>query len=115
MAVQSIGTAVEEGDITGDHLFMTAGQVAVRKMDLEREIHQAGQEIGARTKTFNNAWDQACCGTDELVSSSQVPGGLMFFNNPDLGLDCNGFCVPYFGNTSIVGIHSATPVSRQFK
>jgi len=39
MAVQSIGTAVQVGNVAGDHLLVTAGEVAFRKVDGVGELN----------------------------------------------------------------------------
>lgn len=55
MTVQSIGTAVQVGNVTGNHLLMPAGEVAFGEVNFVGELDDLPQEIGPRAKTFDYA------------------------------------------------------------
>jgi hypothetical protein len=55
VAVQSIRTAVEVGDVAGDHLLVPAGEVALGEMDSVREFDHLTQEIRAGAKALDDA------------------------------------------------------------
>jgi len=54
VAVQSIRTAIEIGDIAGDHLLVSAREVALGEMDSVGELHHLAQEIRAGAETLDD-------------------------------------------------------------
>lgn len=57
MAVQSIRTAVQIGDVTGDHLLVAAREMAFGKVDGIRKLDDLSQKIGPHAKAFDDAGD----------------------------------------------------------
>src|ERR1017187_7323308 len=55
VAVQSIGTAVQVGNVAGDHLLVPTREMALGKMDGVGEIHHLPQKIRPRTKALDDA------------------------------------------------------------
>ncbi len=55
MRIQSIGTAIEPRDPTGDRFLGPAREVPFRKMDGVAEAHDFAQEIRAMAKALENA------------------------------------------------------------
>src|ERR1700757_1846246 len=86
MAVESIRTAGEEGDVAGDHLLVSAGQMALGKVDGVGEVHHLAQEIGARAKTLDDSRHLRSPGTGApvVVSRRRVSGGLVVLCNSNL-------------------------------
>lgn len=62
VAVQSIRAAIEKGNVACNQFLMAAGKMAFRKMDGVRKLHHLVQEIGARSKTFDDSRNLAAAG-----------------------------------------------------
>ena len=104
VAVQSIGTSIERRDVAGDHLLVPAREVPFGEMDGVGEIDDLAQEVGARTKTLDNARDLLPAGAcaPVVVGGERATGGFGVFGNFDLrgtwrgwsvGLQVLGFAV----------------------
>ena len=95
VAVQSIRTAVQVGDIAGNHLFVTAGEMAFGKMDGVRKLNNLPQEIGPRAETFDDSRHLLTPGPGPpvVIGSQGFSGGFCIFNDLDLGsrLHCRHF------------------------
>lgn len=78
MAVQSIWAAIQEGNVTGDHFLVAAGEMAFREMNLIGEFDDLAKEIGTRSETFDDAGDLLASGgaAPEIVSGGEVAGGV---------------------------------------
>src|SRR5271165_2501669 len=55
VAVQSIRTAVQVGDIAGDHLLVAALQMSLGKMNGVGEVHHLPEKVGPRAETLDDA------------------------------------------------------------
>jgi hypothetical protein len=86
MAVQSIRTAVQIRNVTGDHLFVAAGEMAFREMDRVSQFDDATQEIRPSPKALDDAGDLLSPrpGSPKVVSSSCFSGGFPIFDDSDL-------------------------------
>lgn len=87
MAVQSIRAAIQEGDVTGDHFLVAAGEMAFGEMNFIREFDDLAKEIGTRAETFDDAGDLLAsgAGAPEVVSGGEVAGGVGVFGDADFG------------------------------
>ena len=83
VAVQSIRAAIQEGDITGDHFLVAAGEMAFGEVDLIREFYDLAKEIGTRAETLDDAGDLLAsgAGAPEIVSGGEVAGGFGVFGD----------------------------------
>ena len=83
MAVQSIWAAIEEGDIAGNHLFVTAREVAFRKMNGVGKFNYLAQKIRPRTETLDDAGHLLSprTGSPEIVCGSNFSGSFSVFGN----------------------------------
>src|ERR1039457_3052098 len=63
VAVQSIGTAVQVGDVAGDHLLVPPRKMALGKMDGVGKTPHLPQKIRPRAKTLYDARDLRPTGT----------------------------------------------------
>lgn len=55
VTVQSIRTAIQVGDIAGDHLLMAAGEMPFRKMNAIGKLDNLPQKIRARAKALDDS------------------------------------------------------------
>ena len=83
MAVQSIGTAIEVGDVAGDHFLVAAGEMAFGEMNFVGEFDDHAKEIGTGAETFDDAGNflAAGIGAPEIVGGCGVAGGLRVFDD----------------------------------
>jgi hypothetical protein len=97
VAVQSIGAAIEERDVAGDHLFVAAAEVSFRKVNLIGEFDYLAKKIGPRAETFDDAGDllTSGAGAPEIVGGSDFACGCCVFGDADFcgravgGRTCN--------------------------
>ena len=89
MTVQSIWTAIEEGDVAGDHLFMTPREMPLGEVNGVGEFDHLTQEIRTRAETLDDARDLLPSGSSapEIVCSESVACGVGVFGDFDL---CGG-------------------------
>ena len=85
VAVQSIGTPVQVGNVARDHLLVSARQVACGEVDGVGEVHHLAQEVGARPKALDDAGHLVTsgAGTPVVVSRGGVSGGLSILDDLD--------------------------------
>ena len=57
VAVQSIRTTIEIGNITSDHLLITSCEMSFREVDCVSEFKYAPEEVGPRSKALDDARD----------------------------------------------------------
>ncbi|MGA7189946.1 MAG: hypothetical protein WBY66_15735, partial [Candidatus Acidiferrales bacterium] len=78
MAVQSIRAAIQEGNVTGDHFLVAAGEMAFGEVNFIREFDDMAKEIGTGAETFDDAGDllAAGAGAPEIVSVGEVAAGV---------------------------------------
>jgi hypothetical protein len=86
VAVQSIGAAIEEGDVAGDHFLGAPVEVPLGKMDGVGEINNLTEEVGARAEAFDDAGNllAAGAGAPVVIGRGRVAGGGVVFGNLDL-------------------------------
>jgi hypothetical protein len=87
MTVESIRAAIEEGDVAGDHLFVTAIQMSLREVHGVGEIHHLPKEVGTRAKALDDAryLRSSRAGTPVVVRRSRIAGGVAILRHADLG------------------------------
>jgi hypothetical protein len=85
MAVESIGAAIEERDVAGDHLLVAAGEMTFRKVNFIGEFDHLAKKIGPRAETFDDAGDllTSRAGTPEIVGGGYFPCGFCVFGDAD--------------------------------
>ena len=57
MAVQSIRTSVQEGDIARNHLFVPPLEMTIREVNGVGEFDNLAQKVRTRSEALDNAWD----------------------------------------------------------
>ena len=89
MTVQSIRTAIEEGDVTGDHLFLTSRKMSLGEVNGVGEFDHLTQEVGTRAEALDDARDLLPSGSraPEIIGSECVARSLGVFGDFDL---CSG-------------------------
>lgn len=89
MGVQSIRTAVQVGDVTGDRFLGLAVQVSFRKMDRVTELHDLAQEIGTMAETLQDARHllPSRLGTPFVVNLRDLARRMRVLDEVDLPLD----------------------------
>ena len=89
MTVQSIWTAIEERDVTGEHLFLTTREMPFGEMNSVGELNYLAQEVWTRAEALDDARDLLPSGTcaPEIVGSESVARGVCVFGDFDL---CGG-------------------------
>jgi hypothetical protein len=99
VAVESIGAAIEEGNVAGDHLLVAAREMSFRKVDLVGKFHNLAKKIGAGAEAFDDAGHLVAsgAGTPEIISGGNFPGGFGVFGDMDL---CGVFFAGRIGNRS---------------
>jgi len=87
MTVQSIGTPVQERNVTGNHLFMTAGQVSRGEMHGIGELHYLPQKIRPCPKALDDARNlfSTRSRAPEVIGSCRIARRIGIFNNANLG------------------------------
>jgi hypothetical protein len=87
VAVDSIRTTVKGRNIGSEHLFVTPGEVPFGEVNRVRELYNLPQEVGPRSKAFDDARDllPSGSGTPVVVSGSGFAGGLVILDDRDLG------------------------------
>jgi hypothetical protein len=88
MRVQSIRTAIEPGNPTGDRFFSAAVEVAFGKMDGVAEAHHLAQEIRPVAETLEDAGHLLTTRVRAplVVDLRNLARGLRIFNDIDLRL-----------------------------
>jgi hypothetical protein len=96
MAVQSIRAPIEERDVAGDHLLVSARQVPFGKMDGVGKFNHLPQKIRPCAKAFDDAGDlfSSRAGTPVVVCRGHFAGSFGVFG--DLNLCCR-LCVEFGG------------------
>jgi hypothetical protein len=91
MAVESIRTTIEVGNVAGDHLLVSASEMALRKMDRVSEFKHTAEEVGARSEALYDAGDllSSRARAPVVVSSERIAGGFGIFDDLDF---CRRFC-----------------------
>ena len=86
MGVQSIRTAVQEGDVAGNHLLIPPGKMSVTKMDAVGKLHDLAKEIWALTETLEYArhFCAARCFAPLIVYNGSFAGGVGILDLLDL-------------------------------
>ena len=87
VAVESIGTAVEVGDVAGDHLLVAAGEVAFGEMDGVGEVHHLAKEVGPRAEALDDARNLGTSGAcpPVIVGRKCFTRGFGIFDDANLG------------------------------
>jgi hypothetical protein len=98
VAVQSIRTPVQVGNIASDHLLVAAREMPLGKMNGVRELDHLAQEIRAHAKALDNTRHLFASRSraPEVIRGSGIAGCFSVFNDSDL---CRGFC----GLNNLVG------------
>lgn len=83
MAVQSIWTPVQVGDVAGNHLLVAPCEMPFGEMDSIRELDHLPQEIGPRPKTLNDSGNVLPAGTraPKIIGRSCFPRSLSIFSD----------------------------------
>ena len=86
MAVESIWTPVQEGDVAGNHFLVTPREVSFGEMDSIPHLNHFSQKIGPCPETLDNAGNLLPTGTraPEIVGLRRLAGGFRIFNDSDL-------------------------------
>ena len=104
MRVQSIWTAIQIGDPTGDGLLGLAVQMSLGEMHRVAEAHDFAQEIGTMAEALQNARHElaARLGAPFVVHRGDLAGGVLVLDNVDLGVlfGHDSGCIPR-GNGTI--------------
>jgi len=85
VAIESIRAAIEKGNVAGDHLLVTSGEMAFGKVEFVREFDDLAKKIGTRAKTFDDARDLLTSGASapEIVGCGYFTGGFCVFADAD--------------------------------
>ena len=86
MAVQSIRTPVQVGDIAGDHLFVAAREMSFGKVDCVGELDHLAQEIRPRAEALDDARNllPSRTGPPEVIGGGGFAGGVGVLDDFDL-------------------------------
>ena len=86
MAVQSIWTTIQVRNVAGDHLFITACEMAFRKMNRVGKLHHFAQEVGTRSETLQDAGHLRAPGRGApfVVDGGGLAIGIGVFDDADL-------------------------------
>lgn len=57
MAVQSIRTPIQVGDVAGDQFLVAAGEKPLGEVNRVREVFDLTKKIGPRAEAFEYAWN----------------------------------------------------------
>ena len=57
MAVQSIWTPIQVGNVAGNHLLLSTRKMAFGEVYGVRELNHLLQEVRSRAETLDDAWD----------------------------------------------------------
>jgi hypothetical protein len=89
VAVQSIGTAIEIGDVAGDHFFIAASEMSLGKMNGVGKVDYLAQKIRARAEALDDARDLLPAGTRApiIVGGKRIACGFGIFGDSDF---CGG-------------------------
>ena len=89
MTVQSIWTAVQIGDVTGNHLFLTPRQMPLGEVNGVGEFDHLSQEVWTRAKALDDAGNLVPSGTGppEIIGSARLARCVGVFGDFDL---CSG-------------------------
>jgi len=88
MRVQSIRTAIEPRNPTGDCLFVTPREMPLGKVHRVAELHDLAKKVGPVAEALQNARHLLPTGfpTPFVVDGSHVASRIGIFNQFDLGL-----------------------------
>jgi len=83
MAIQSIRTAIEVRDITGNHLLVPPGKMPRRKMDGVRELDYLAEKVRPRPKALDDPRNllSARAGAPEIIGCGSFAGGVGILND----------------------------------
>jgi len=86
VGVQSIWTAVQEGNIAGDHLLVPAGKVAFGKMNGVGELHYLTEKVWPLSEALEDAGHFCAAGgiPPLIICSGGVAGGVGVLDLLDL-------------------------------
>jgi hypothetical protein len=84
VAVQSIRTAVQVGDVARNHLLVPPGEMPLGKMNLVRKLDHLAEKVWSRAEALDDAGNLLAArgGAPKIVRGGDVAGGLGIF--PDL-------------------------------
>ena len=88
MRVQSIRTAIEPRNPTGDGLFLTPTQMPFRKVHSVAELHDIAKKVRPVTEALQNARHLLPAGflTPFVIDGSHIASRIGVFNQLDFGL-----------------------------
>lgn len=86
MGVQSIWTAVQEGNIAGDHLLVPAGKMAFGKMNRVGELHYLTEKVRPLSEALEDAGHFCAAGgfPPLIICVGGVAGGVGVLDLVDL-------------------------------
>ena len=86
MGVQSIWTAVQEGNIAGDHLLVPAGKMAFGKMNGVGELHYLTEKVWPLSEALEDAGHFCAAGgfPPLIICGGGVTGGVGVLDLLDL-------------------------------
>jgi len=87
VAVESIWTPVQEGDMACNHLLVSAREVPLGEMHDIAYLNYFSEKVGSRAKTLDDARNllSARAGAPEIIGCGSFAGGFRIFNDSDLG------------------------------
>ena len=87
VTVQSIRTPVEIGDVTGNHLLVSSGEIALGKVHCVRKFYDLAQEVRARSEALDDSGYLPTPGTSspEIVCGGGLASSVLVLDNPNLG------------------------------
>src|SRR5271166_691753 len=87
VAVESIRTAVQVGDIAGDHLLVAALQMSLGKMNSVGEVHHLAEKVGPRAEALDDAGNlrPSRARAPVIVGGKSVAGRFGIFDDANLG------------------------------
>jgi hypothetical protein len=90
MTVQSIRTAVEIGNVAGDHLLVAACEMTLGEMDGVGKLYDLTQKVGTAPEALDDTWNllPARTGAPVIVGTRGITGRFVIFDDTNL---C--FCV----------------------
>jgi hypothetical protein len=86
VAVQSIRTAVQVGDVTRNHLLVAPCEMPLAKMNLVRKLDHVAEKVRSCAEAFYDPGNlfAAGRGAPEIVGRSDIAGGLRILGDANL-------------------------------
>jgi len=79
VAVQSIRTPVQVGDVAGNHLLVAAGKVTLAEVNLVGKVYDLAQKVGPSAEALDDTWNllSARSSPPVVVRCGGFAGGFM--------------------------------------